>query len=173
MPQPCIATEPGRLEPCGDGLRLLDPALLQIFRFIQVQVQKMIRCGQAPLRPLTCHVIQASAHLDTDLQKRNIFRMLGVYEQGIQRPVTVDGSIFCRDPEAQIGHRGQSFEETHRYYHLKKQQTLDGECTVWTRSTLHAGDVPTVGLEYSMPCVSLGVWYDSERVDNRTSCGCG
>ena len=38
VPQPGIATEPGWLEPCGDGLRLCDPAPLEIFRFIQVQV---------------------------------------------------------------------------------------------------------------------------------------
>ena len=46
----------------------------------------MVGRGKALIGPLTCQLIQASAHLDTDLQKRDIFRMLGVYEQGSNAP---------------------------------------------------------------------------------------
>ena len=79
--------------------------------------------------PLTGQAIQTSAHLDTDLQKCGIFWILGMDEQGIQRSVTVDGPIFCRDPQSKIGNRGQAFEESHKSHHLERQQALHGDST--------------------------------------------
>ena len=129
VPQPCIATEPGWLELGSYRPYFLNPVLLKIFWFIQIQVQKMVGGGEVLSGPLTGNVIQASTHLNTDLQKRHIVWMLSVYAQGIQGPMTVDSPIFCGDPQTQIGHRGKAFEKTHRCHHLKRQQMRHGECT--------------------------------------------
>jgi hypothetical protein len=104
VPQPGITAEPDWLELGSYRPYLRNPVRLKIFRFIQVQVQKMVGRGEALLGPFTGNVIQASAHLDTDLQKRHIGWMLSVYAQGIQGPMTVDSPIFCGDPKSKIGH---------------------------------------------------------------------
>src|SRR5262249_6534694 len=101
MPQAGITTQPGRLHLVGQVGGSAGPWRVENFCFIEDEVYKMVRRGEAIVDPLLGGVIEALDDFDADFEKRREGGIGSPQSQGIQGRWRRGRPILRRNPQTQ------------------------------------------------------------------------